>query len=351
MLVLESSERHMKRDRALAWLATAAVVAILWVGRQFATGILLGALLAFTLEPFYRKLLRSSRRDFVAALAVVLSTAVVIVGAIAGFGTLFVTRAAQLANVVREGLKPGGSLHTWVDTVGGWLSRFGMSTDDLTTRLQEGAGQIASSSAAIAGSFASGTLSLLLNLFFALLTMHVVLRYWQRIVGQLIAVAPLPSEYTLHLLAEFKRVGRMIISGTVLTGLAQGVLAAIGFWMTGLPMPIFFGTTTALASLIPAVGTLLVWVPAGIYLIATGHVGHGVLELCWGALVVVGFSDYVIRPHLVGDESMPALLVFIALFGGIETFGLPGLIIGPLIMALGVAVLRLYAQENVKASA
>jgi predicted PurR-regulated permease PerM len=340
----------MKQHRALALLAVAAIVTIIWLAREFATGILLGALLAFTLEPLYRKLIQTFKRDFIAAFAVVLSTAVVIVGAIAGFATLFVTRAAQVANAAREALKPGGPLHTWVDAVAGWLSRFGISSDNMTSRLQSGAGEIASSSAAVAGSFASGTLSLLLSLFFALLTMHVVLRYWSRIVGQLVIVSPLPPDYTHYLLAEFRRVGRMIISGTVLTGLAQGALATIGFWITGLPMPIFFGTTTALASLIPAVGTLLVWVPAGIYLIATGHTGMGILELCWGALVVVGFSDYVIRPKLVGDESMPTLLVFIALFGGIETFGLPGLIIGPLIMALGVAVLRLYARETTPAS-
>jgi len=336
----------MMQHRALAVLAAAAIVTIVWLALPFGTGILLGSLLAFSLEPLYRKLMRTFGRDFLAAFTVVLCTAVVIVGAIAGFATLFVTRAAQVANAGREALKQDGPLHAWVDTVTGWLSRFGISSDDVTSRLESGAGQIASSSAAIAGSFASGTLGLLLSLFFALLAMHLVLRYWARIVEELVIVLPLSVDHSHYLLAEFKRVGRMIISGTVLTGLAQGVLATIGFWVTGLPMPIFFGTTTAIASLIPAVGTLLVWVPAGIFLIATGHAAKGILELCWGALVVVGFSDYVIRPQLVGDESMPTLLVFVALFGGIEAFGLPGLIIGPLIMALGVAVLRLYAREH-----
>jgi predicted PurR-regulated permease PerM len=67
--------------------------------------------------------------------------------------------------------------------------------------------------------------------------------------------------------------------------------------------------------------------------------------LLWGALVVVGFSDYVIRPRLVGDEGMPTILTFLALFGGLETLGLPGLIAGPVLMALAVSVLRLYARE------
>jgi predicted PurR-regulated permease PerM len=71
-----------------------------------------------------------------------------------------------------------------------------------------------------------------------------------------------------------------------------------------------------------------------------------VVELAWGALVVVGFTDYVIRPRLVGDEGMPAILTFLGLFGGLEVLGLPGLIAGPVLMALAVAVLRLYARET-----
>ena len=98
--------------------------------------------------------------------------------------------------------------------------------------------------------------------------------------------------------------------------------------------------------MIPAVGTLLVWVPAGIYLFAVSHPGRGILELIWGALMVVGFSDYVIRPHLVGGSEMPTVLAFVALFGGVEAFGLPGLIMGPVLMSLAIAVLRIYAQRN-----
>jgi predicted PurR-regulated permease PerM len=187
---------------------------------------------------------------------------------------------------------------------------------------------------------------MLLGLFFAMLTMHLVLRYWSRISSSIIMVSPLDPDHTRELLTEFRRVGRMTVSGTILTGLAQGTLATIGFWVTGVPRPIFFGIATALASLIPAVGTLLVWVPAGLYLFASAHPASAVVELIWGALVVVGASDYLIRPRLVGDEAMPALQVFVALFGGLEVMGLPGLIVGPVIMALAVATLRLYAGER-----
>jgi predicted PurR-regulated permease PerM len=197
----------------------------------------------------------------------------------------------------------------------------------------------------VAGTVASVTVGSLLGLFFALLTMHVILRHWARIITTLTDVSPLRREDTRALLEEFRTVGRITLSGTVLTGLAQGALAAIAFWMTGVPQPLFLGIATAIASLVPAVGTLLVWVPAGLYLLATGSPGPAVMVLAWGALVVVGFSDYVIRPRLVGDEGMPAILTFLALFGGLEVLGLRGLIAGPVLMALAVSVLRLYARE------
>jgi predicted PurR-regulated permease PerM len=160
---------------------------------------------------------------------------------------------------------------------------------------------------------------------------------------------PLRPRYTRDLLEEFRRVGRTTLLGTVATGLAQGGLAGLGYFVTGVPEPAFFGAATALASLIPAVGTCFVWVPAGIFLIATGHPGMGALQLTWGTLVVVGASDYLIRPALVGRHStMPALLTFAALFGGVEAFGLIGLILGPLVMALSFSTLRMFAHDAAK---
>jgi predicted PurR-regulated permease PerM len=331
---------------ALGWLAVAALLAIVALALPFATGILLGALLAFTLEPVYAALVKRSGRPVAASLTTIAAATVIILGALSAFVTRFVTRSVDLANAVRLQLHAGGKLSAWIDTALSWLGRFDISAASIASQLEAGAGEIASRSARIAGTLASGTFSVLLGLFFAVLTMHLVLRHWPRMIAAMVLVSPLDPRHTRELLSEFRRVGSMTISGTVLTGLAQGAIAALGFWITGVPQPIFFGVATALASLIPAVGTLLVWVPAGLYLFATGHPARGTIELAWGALLVVGLSDYLIRPRLVGDEAMPALLMFIALFGGLEVLGLAGLIVGPVVMALAVGVLRLYALER-----
>ena len=336
----------MTGREVLAWFAGGAVVVIAWLAHPFATGLLLGALLGFTLQPIYDPLVRWSGRPTLVSVAVVLTAGLAIVGSVVGFISVFVTQAVAFAAAVREELKPGSALATWVSTVTGWLGRLGISPEAVVERLSGAAGDIASESAVLAGTVASVTVGGLLGLFFALLTMHVILRHWAGIITTLAEVSPLRRDDTRALLEEFRIVGRTTLSGTVLTGLLQGALAGLGFWMTAVPRPLFLGIAAAIASLVPAVGTLLVWVPAGLYLLAVGSPGAAVVELVWGALVVVGFSDYVIRPRLVGDEGMPAILTFLALFGGLEVLGLPGLIAGPVLMALAVAVLRLYARET-----
>jgi predicted PurR-regulated permease PerM len=225
-------------------------------------------------------------------------------------------------------------------------SRVGLSPQDLAHRLRSAAEGAAARAAGIAETIVAATASSLLALFFAMLTLHFILRNWQRIALRAQETLPLRPDYTRDLFDEFRRVGRTTLLGTILTGLAQGVFATVGYAVTRVPEPLFFGAATAVASLIPAVGTLLVWVPVGVVLIVTGHSIAGIAELAWASLTVVGVSDYVIRPRLVGGEGeMPSLITFVALFGGVEVFGLKGLILGPVVMSLAIAVLRLYAKE------
>jgi predicted PurR-regulated permease PerM len=123
----------------------------------------------------------------------------------------------------------------------------------------------------------------------------------------------------------------------------QGVLASIGFAIGGVPEPVTWSVLLAIASFIPVIGTALVWFPAGLYLITTGHVAWGVFEWVWGLLAVMAATDYVVRPRLVGKNGHThPLLTLISLVGGVLAFGLPGLVAGPLIVSLFAATLRIY---------
>jgi predicted PurR-regulated permease PerM len=233
-----------------------------------------------------------------------------------------------------------------VSAVGGVTSRLGVPATELTTRAHALAESTAAGAATVAEIIIAATASSALALLFAMLSMHFILRNWQAIALGAQETFPLRPDYTAGLLAEFRTVGRSTLLGTIGTGVAQGLLATFGFWISGVPEPLFFGAAAAVASLVPGIGATLVWAPVGIVLILVGQPGHGILELIWGALVVGVLADYVIRPRLVGGAGhLPSLVTFAALLGGVQVFGLKGLIIGPVLMSLAIAVLRLYAIE------
>lgn len=141
---------------------------------------------------------------------------------------------------------------------------------------------------------------------------------------------------------KFVSVSRATMKGTLVIGILQGALAGAAFWVLGLDAPAFWGAVMAVLSIIPGLGTALVWVPAVILLLVGGRIAAGVgLALWCGALV--GTVDNFLRPYLVGrDTKMPDLLILLSTLGGIVLFGAVGIVIGPIVAALFVTVWDIY---------
>ncbi len=162
-------------------------------------------------------------------------------------------------------------------------------------------------------------------------------------------VAPLQPRQTNDLVAEFRNVSRASIFGAAVTALFQGVAATLGFLLSGVPHAVFFGMVTLVASFIPVVGTLLVWLPAATLLFVFGHHGAAILLLVWSLVLIVGAEHlgkpFVLRALSHGGEPMHTGLVFLALLGGIEMFGLIGLVLGPLAIAFFLAMVRIYERD------
>ncbi len=331
--------------RTLGWLAFVAMALVAWIASPVGVGILLGTLMAFSMQPLYDRWKPRLGATW-ASLATTAAATAGLLAAFGGLGWLLVAKGTALARQSIAAMQPAPGAAGPLESLGRLTGRFGYPREELQHRLRAVAEAAATRAAGIAETIVATTASSLLALFFAMLTLHYILRNWHRLALTAQETLPLRPDYTRELFDQFRRVGRTTLLGTILTGLAQGVFATVGYAMTGIPEPLFFGAATAVASLIPAVGTMLVWVPAGIVLIVDHRTLAGVAELTWGLLTVVGVSDYVIRPRLVGGESeMPALITFTALFGGVEVFGLEGLILGPVVMSLAIAVLRIYAKE------
>ncbi len=122
--------------------------------------------------------------------------------------------------------------------------------------------------------------------------------------------------------------------------------AFIGYGIAGVATPVTWGLITAISSLLPAVGTFLVWVPLAGYELWNGDLGRGIFLLIWGFVVVSLATDYVIRPRLVGRKgSGHPLLMLVSLIGGIVVMGLAGLIVAPILMSLFLAVLKIYERD------
>ena len=331
---------------ALGIGALLAALAIIWVARPVGIGILLGTLSAFTLQPFYRKLRARWQRPVLAAFICVGVILLTIALGLFGFGFLLVGRGVSRIREAVISLQPGGALRHILERLVKWLTHLGIEPQRLADQVRDATAEASVRVAGLATTIAGTTFAILLAIFFLVLSMFFVLQNWSALSRRAEIMLPLRPRDTRALFDEFRRVGRTVLLGTVLTGLAQGMLATIGYLITRVPEAALLGALTTVASLLPGVGTLLVWVPAGLYLILSGHVGLGIAELVYGAAVVVGVSDYIIRPRLVGGHGeVPALLTFIALFGGLEVFGLIGLILGPVITSLAVALLRIYEQE------
>jgi predicted PurR-regulated permease PerM len=337
---------HARERRALGFLALAAMVALARLAMPVGVGLFLGALLAFTLEPAYARVRRRGMGPGPAALLCALGATVIISATVAALSTLLVTRGVTLLGTVRDLLAPGNALRTFVDGASARLTAVHINVADLSAKIEDGVLSLGSQIAGIAAQVAGLTFTVLLTLFFMTMAAYFVLRHWGSIGSRAELLLPFERRHTHALLDQFRTVGRQVLLGTVLTGLLQGLLAGIGFWITGAREPAFFGALTSIASLIPGVGTALVWGAVGAVLLLTGHVGAGLAELAYGVVVVGILTDYVIRPRLVGSEKgVPAILTFIALFGGVEVFGVIGLILGPVIATLSWAVLQTYARD------
>jgi predicted PurR-regulated permease PerM len=331
--------------RALGLSAIAAFAAIAWIVMPVGVGILLGTLLAFALQPLFERLKPRLGAKW-SALTIVVGSVLTLAGAVGWLAWLFVSKGAALTQEWSVALGPGGPGGAVVSAVGRFTRRLGVPPEELSARARSLAETAAAGAAKIAEAIAAATASSVVGLLFAMLAMHFILRNWQAVTTAAQETFPLRPDYTAGLFVEFRRVGRAALLGTIGTGVAQGVLATIGFLITGVPEPLFFGAATAVASLVPVAGAMLVWISVGVVLILVGHPVRGIVELAWGAGMVALVAEYIIRPRLVGrGGQLPSLVTFTALLGGVEVFGLKGLILGPVLMSLAIAVLRLYATE------
>ncbi len=194
------------------------------------------------------------------------------------------------------------------------------------------------------GSIAGNISALFMNFGLMIFVFFFVLQNENKLFDYIFHLMPLSKNHETILIEKIKAVSRSALLGTLVTAAGQGFAGGIAFAICGLP-GFFWGAVMGFASLIPVVGTALVWMPAAIFLFIIGNIKLGIFLIIW-SVVVVGMIDNFVRPLFMSSSAnMSSILIFFSILGGLNLFGLAGLLFGPLIFAITMVLLYIYELE------
>lgn len=344
----ETSAASKPRITSLLVLAIAITLLFLWMIRGFIVAIVLAAILASLLDPFYRRVARLlGGRKAAASFATVALSVILVIIPLVLFAASLVAEAVEISQSAGEWvttqIQDPSSLEQQVEE-DPLLRKLLPYQDEIVAKVSQLASKAGSLVANGLAAGAQSTAAFLLKLFVMLCALFTFLIHGRGTVDAALRFTPLTADDKQRLVETFASVGRATLKGTLVIGIAQGGLAGLAFWVAGVEGVLFWSVLMVVLSIIPGVGTALIWIPVVIYLFWSGQVGAAVGVALW-CMIVVGTVDNVLRPLLVGkDTQMPNLLVLLTTLGGLAMFGAAGIILGPIIGALCVAVWQLWGN-------
>jgi predicted PurR-regulated permease PerM len=333
----------MSEQKLEGYFFTTILIAVLflvgYIFYPFVGALALALVLAILAMPLYDRLDKHLHRPNLSALLVVVFVTLVILLPAAGLTGLLFEEMSRVPGYAR-GLD---------------YERIPTFFDDINTRIQvlfptiESAIDLSvlfQNVGSMAGGFAKGMFTAALDLFvktiLVLIALFFFLRDGHQFVRNIIKLSPLSDDEDRKIIKRLRMVTRSLIRGTMVIAVIKGVLVGIGFVIFGLAGPVLWGSVAAVSSLIPAIGTGLVMIPAFFYLVFTGSYFAAFGFMVWGILIV-GFIDDILAPRLIGNGArIHPLFILLSVLGGLATFGIAGFLLGPLIFALLVALSEIY---------
>jgi len=357
---VETGRSAVNKNYFLLFLLLIVFIGCYNIIKPYLNTIVLAAILAIIFSPIHLKIEKklSGRKNTAAFFSCILITLVVVLPLV-----------LMLIALIGQGISSFNAIYDWIEAgkyqklmehplITGLLERVDLWLPDLqkyfpnmqleNIQIDKMVLNLTASTGKILidqGGNLAGNLSALVGKFFMMLfTFFFFIRDEKKITDAVLHLIPLSASQEEKILMKIKTVAKSALLGTLVTALAQGAAGGIAFWITGLP-GFFWGMMMAFASLIPMVGTALIWIPAAVFLFVSGHWGYGIFMVLW-CLVVVGMIDNLIRPlFMQGTADMSTLLIFFAILGGLNYFGLIGLLYGPLIFGLAMVLLYIYQLE------
>ena len=350
--LMSDTSRFYPRIFALV-VAAALGVAVWRILQPFLGPMTWAAFLAFMLYPLNLRLRRRFRGNRTAAAGVLAVCAPIVV--FLPLSALSIEFVAQISSLLRrfqatapnsniqsiEDLRAYPSIARFYDWVAAHAS---FSPEQIQTWFVSGTRELLQRAASLGESFFLGALSSAVGVLLMLVLLFFFLRGGDEMIARARALIPLDEVRKEHLFNLVSGITRAIVLGTTLTALLQGFVLGVGFAIAGLASPVVFGVAATLLAMLPIGGSVLVWVPATLWLFFDGHWGYGIFMAIWG--LMISSVDNILKPMLIsGRAPISTLVVFVGVIGGIAAFGAIGLIAGPVILSLVVALL-VFAEET-----
>lgn len=340
--------------RALFIVLLASLLAVVLVLRPLAVSLFLAGVLGAALWPLQQRMSRllRGRQNWAAGIILVLLM-VLILAPLVALAVFLVRQSIEAVQFISSTLAESGVeglLQSLPEGIANPLRRLldRLEADSplkVGARLQEQLSRATGSAAAAVAAAVSATGSVLFQWAMMLIALFFFLTNKESLLQWVEDTSPIGKEQTHELVREFRLVTGAVVRSTMLTALIQTIVATIGYYIVSLPSPVFFGAVTFMVAMIPAIGAAAVCVLAAGLLLLAGHPMSALFLSIWGVLVV-GLVDNLVKPWLIkGDVQMHGAVVFFALLGGLAAFGAIGLLLGPLAIALFVALLRIYRRD------
>ncbi len=343
----------MLEQRVFIGFVVAVSLAMAWITAPYYGAILWGVVTAIVFWPLNRGLREAlPRRRGTAAFATLLAVIAIVIVPTIIIGSLLIEQAlstyAQIESQKLDLRKIVADFRSGLPRpIAALLDRVGFgdmrAIEQKLTNVATSGARIA---AAQAVNFGQGAFSFAISLGIMLYLTFFLFRDGAHLTSTIGVRIPLAVQQRRDLFEKFATVIRATIKGSIVVAVVQGVIGGVVFWFIGIEAALLWGVVMGFLSLLPAVGTGLVWVPVAIYLFATGQTWQGaVLTVC--GIFIIGMVDNVLRPILVGkDTRMPDYVVLISTLGGISVMGINGFIVGPVIAALFISAWDIFLAER-----
>lgn len=332
-------------------LAAVALYFCYLLARPFLSPIFLALMIAIVFHPVHARInARMRRRNIAALVSTILVLLIVVLPAMA-LGIVVSKEVRGLYQLLDQKSAQEGGWNPYVmhavERLLNWAGQYvDLSGLNLRAALLRWLEQISRYLLTWGAQVVSNIISFIAQAVVAFFTLFFLFRDGGLMMNRTASVLPLKPDQVERLYSGISNSIVANVYGCLAVGAAQGSLAGLAFWVLGLPSPVLWGLVTALFSLVPLIGSAAVWGPAVIILLSSGHWEKGLILLGWGA-AVISQVDSVVRPYVISERAkLHTLLVFFALLGGVQAFGVIGLFVGPVVLSVTLVLLEMLQEAN-----